>query len=53
MLFEVFQDGERKFYTDNEKCVPSVQILESMKRAGCRFKLDGKAVSLKNTNARR
>ena len=46
MRLEIFQNGARKFYTDCADCIPDEKTLESMKKAGCRFKLDGKAVAV-------
>lgn len=48
MIFQVFNsDGNCVMVTEDESCIPYTDI-ESMSKAGYRFKIDGKVVS-KNT----
>ena len=49
MLFEIYTEkGRRLFYTSSEECIPDKDILNSMSKAGYKFKLNGKQISLKN-----
>lgn len=48
MKFEVINpDGETVFNTESKKCIPTKSQIESMAKAGYKFKLDGKAISKK------
>ena len=48
MNFEVLNDKNKVvMHTDFLSCVPKVDILTLISRAGYKFRLDGKAVSLK------
>lgn len=38
MIFEIWKDGERKFYTDSPKCIPSAEQLKDMKKHGYKIK---------------
>lgn len=38
-IFEVFKDGERLMWTADPKCVPSQEMVASLKRAGHRVKV--------------
>ena len=42
MLFEVYMDKKRLMYTEYEECIPSIEIIKSMKAAGYKVLLDGK-----------
>ena len=46
MTFEVYRNGHRLMYTENEKCIPKEETHLSMKAAGCTFKKDGKAYKI-------
>ena len=50
MLFEVYRDNKRLMYTNYEECIPTSDILKSMKEAGCKILLDGKEFKLKKEN---
>ena len=53
MLFEVFaKDGTGRFQTSSESCIP-YDNLDSMNKAGFKFKLDGKRISVKDLKSRR
>lgn len=46
--FEVINpDGETVFNTESKKCIPTKSQIESMAKAGYKFKLDGKSISKK------
>lgn len=42
MLFEVYRDNQRIMYTEYEECIPSVDIVKSLKAAGYKILLNGK-----------
>ena len=47
MKFQVFgKDNQCRFVTESKSCIPSVQELTHISKAGYKFKLDGKSVSL-------
>ncbi len=46
MLFEVYRDKQRLMYTNEEECIPSIEIIKSIKAAGCKVLLDGKIYKL-------
>lgn len=53
MLFEVFaKDGTGRFQTSSESCIP-YDNLDSMNKAGFKFKLDGKRITVKDIKERR
>lgn len=44
--FEIYNDkGNRVFYTFQGSCIPSKLEIESMSKAGYKFKMDGKNIS--------
>lgn len=38
MIFEIWRDGERKFYTEDKKCIPSERMQADLKRCGYKIK---------------
>ena len=38
MIFEVWRDGERKFYTEDRKCIPSDRMQADLKNCGYKLK---------------
>lgn len=38
MIFEVWRDGERKFYTEDKKCIPSERMQADLKKCGYKLK---------------
>lgn len=47
MKFQVFgRDNQCKFVTEHKSCIPCRQELTHISKAGYKFKLDGKLVSL-------
>ena len=51
MKFEVFNDkDERAMYTEHISCIPDKDILSSMLKVGYKFKLNGKAITIKKLN---
>ena len=42
MLFEVYRDGKRVWWTEYESCIPSEKSIKIMKAAGHKVLLDGK-----------
>ena len=42
MLFEVYKDKIRLMYTEHEECIPSIDIIKTIKAAGYKVLLDGK-----------
>ena len=38
MIFEIWKDGERKFYTDDRRCVPSERMQAELKKCGYKLK---------------
>lgn len=46
ILFEIFHDGIRKFFTENEEYIPDSEQLRRMAKLGYKFKKDGKAYKL-------
>jgi hypothetical protein len=48
MIFEVINDkGEKAMYTEYISCIPDKEILTSMYNVGYKFRLDGKAITIK------
>lgn len=48
MLFQVVNDnGVPVFHTEYISCIPDESQLTSMQKAGYKFKVDGKSVSIK------
>lgn len=48
MLFEIYSEkGRRLFYTTSEECLPPKEQINSMSKAGYKFKLDNKTVTIK------
>lgn len=43
MLFEVYRDKQRLMWTTDRACIPSEKTIQSLKAAGMKVKLDGKA----------
>ena len=52
MLFEIFYDGVRKFFTQNEECIPDTELLRQMSKLGYKFKKDGKAYKLPSSRTK-
>ena len=47
MKFQVFgKDNQCRFVTESKSCIPCVEELTHISKAGYKFKLDGKSVSL-------
>lgn len=42
MLFEIYRDDKRMMYTEQEECIPTVDVIKNMKSAGYKILLDGK-----------
>lgn len=42
MLFEVYRDGKRIMWTEQESCIPPNDVIKDMKAAGYKVLLDGK-----------
>ena len=47
MKFEIIQNGERIFYTEQVSCIPLKEHIDIMNKTGCKFKLDGKVATKK------
>ena len=43
MLFEVYRDKQRLMWTEHEECIPSNEMIKTLKAAGYKILLDGKA----------
>ena len=43
MRFTVEKDGVVKMHTEEKCCIPDKEILQAMKKAGYKIKMDGKA----------
>lgn len=43
MRFTVEKDGVVKMHTEDKSCIPDKETLQAMKKAGYKFKMDGKA----------
>lgn len=39
MIFQVIKDGEVKFWTDIESCIPSEEQIKALKKAGYKIKV--------------
>lgn len=39
MKFEVFKDGKRVFWTEDEKCVPDEETIKSLKKNSYKVKV--------------
>lgn len=39
MIFQVIKNGEVKFWTDIESCVPSEEHIKDLKKAGYKIKI--------------
>ena len=50
MLFEVYRDDKRLMYTEQEECIPDNDVIKSMKQAGLKVLLDGKAYKPRKNN---
>lgn len=50
-LFEVRQHGVPKMSTDSYSCIYDLATLKSMQKAGCTFRVNGKAVQAKEVHA--
>ena len=51
MKFEVINDRNKTvMHTSSPSCIPDKDILTSMSKAGYKFKLDGKTVTIKKLN---
>ena len=51
MKFEVINDRNKTvMHTSSPSCIPDKDILTSMSKAGYKFKLDGKAITIKKLN---
>lgn len=47
MKFQIYgKDKKCKLVTESKSCIPDIDELKLMSKAGYKFKLDGKAVSL-------
>lgn len=47
MKFQIFgKDNQCRFVTESKSCIPSIKELTAISKAGFKFKLDGKVVSL-------
>lgn len=47
MKFQVFgKDNQCRFVTESKNCIPDIKELTAISKAGYKFKLDGKVVSL-------
>ena len=47
MKFQVFRkDNKCKFITESKSCIPDKKQLTDISKAGFKFKLDGKVISL-------
>ena len=47
MKFQVFgKDNQCRFVTESKSCIPNIKELTAISKAGFKFKLDGKVVSL-------
>jgi hypothetical protein len=42
MLFEVYRDKQRLMWTEYEECIPSNDMIKTLKAAGYKILLDGK-----------
>lgn len=52
MKFQVFgKDNQCKFVTESKSCIPKKKQLTNISKAGYKFKLDGKVISLSRLNA--
>lgn len=51
MKFEVINDKNKVvMHTEHTSCIPDKDILNSMSKAGYKFKLNGKAITTKKLN---
>ena len=46
MLFEVYRNNQRLMYTENEKSIPPIDVIKSMKAVGCKVLLNGKVFKI-------
>jgi hypothetical protein len=46
MLFEVYRDKQRLWYTEHEECIPSIETVKNLKAAGYKVLLDGKVYKI-------
>ena len=47
MKFQVFgKDNQCRFVTESKSCIPDIAELKAISKAGYKFKLNGKVVSL-------
>ena len=47
MKFQIFgKDNKCKLVTESKACIPDINELKLMSKAGYKFRLDGKAISL-------
>jgi hypothetical protein len=47
MKFQIFgKDKKCKLVTESKACIPDISELKLMSKAGYKFKVDGKAISL-------
>ena len=46
-LFEVWLDGKRKFWTDDENCIPPDSVQADMYEAGYKLMYQGKRITPK------
>ena len=53
MLFEVLMDGRVKASTEYLECIPVLEILRDMERAGYGFRLNGKRCRAREAAAAR
>lgn len=53
MLFEVYKDGKRLMHTDDEKCIPTIDIVKSIKAAGYKILLNGKTYKVVKENKKK
>ena len=44
MLFEVYREKQRLFYTDHPRCVPYVAFQQQMQKGGLTLKCHGKVI---------
>lgn len=51
MRFTVEKDGVVKMHTEDKSCIPDKETLQVMKKAGYKFKMDGKAYKYKEESA--
>lgn len=46
MIFEVYRNNKRLMYIEHKKLIPPIDVIKSMKAAGCTVLLDGKEYKL-------